>query len=488
MRFTSYKRRRNEPLAMTKFEIGAKDALGRVGTLEVGGRTVTTPALMPVVNPHLHKPDLSEAEIAITNSYIIYTGDSREEAVEDGVRSVVGDGFDGVVVTDSGSYQMSVYGDDEIDVSNREILEFQREIGTDVATPLDVPTPPDAAPETAKEDVETTSERVREAARLYEDYDDAPALNAPVQGSTHPDLRRRSASEAYGNGDVYPVGAVVPLMSDYRFGDLVDVVVAAKHGLGVDAPVHLFGAGHPMVFALAVALGCDLFDSAAYALYADEGRYMTPEGTLHVDELDELPCACTACRGTTAEEISFDELAQHNLNVSFAEMRRVREAVRAGNLLELVEQRCHAHPHLLDGLRRLGVHAETIERYDPVSKSSFFYLGNPRRPEVVRHHERLDRIEVGDDVLVTAGKARGRDCLLLRPPFGPFPPELTETYPFNAETPDEPDHAAVGSSLRGVERLVSLNPDAAVTLEHPGWTHPGVDELRDQGVRTEVYG
>jgi len=473
---------------MTKFEIGAKDAMGRVGALEVNGRTVTTPALMPVVNPHLHKPDLTEAEVAITNSYIIYTGDSRNEAVEDGVRSVVGDGFDGVVVTDSGSYQMSVYGGDEIDVSNREILEFQREIGADVATPLDVPTPPDAPRERAEEEVETTAERVEEASRLYDD-EGAPALNAPVQGATYGGLRERSARAAYAtDADVYPVGAVVPLMTEYRFGDLVNVVLAAKRGLGADAPVHLFGAGHPMVFGLATALGCDLFDSAAYALYAEEGRYLTPDGTLTVEELDELPCACPVCRGASPDELGFDALAQHNLNASFGEMRRVREAVRAGNLLELVEARCRAHPSLLDGLRRLGANAETVERYDPASKSSFFYLGNPRRPEVVSHHDRLDRFEVGDDPLVTAGRARGRDCFLLRPPFGPFPPELSETYPLNAETPDEPDDAAVGSALRGVERLVSLNPGASFTLEHPGWTHPRVDALRDEGVSTEVFG
>lgn len=470
---------------MTTFEIGAKDAMGRLGTLEVGDKTVTTPALMPVVNPHLHAPDLSEAEIAITNSYIIYTGDSYDEAAEDGVHSLIG--FDGVVVTDSGSYQMSVYGDDEIDVSNTEILEFQREMGTDVATPLDVPTPPDAPREKVEDELETTADRVEEAARLY--GDDAPALNAPVQGATYDDLRETAARSAYATGaDIYPVGAVVPLMSDYRFDDLVDVVVASKRGLGADAPVHLFGAGHPMVFALAAALGCDLFDSAAYALYAEEGRYLTPEGTLDADELDELPCACPACRGKTGDELGFDELAQHNLNVSFAEMRRVRGAIRAGNLLELVEQRCHAHPHLLDGLRRLGAHAETVERYDPVSKSSFFYLGNPRRPEVVRHHQRLDRFEVGNETVVTAGKARGRDCFLLRPPFGPFPPELAETYPLNAETPSEPDDRAVGSALEGVERLVSLNPDTDVTLEHPGWEHPRLDALRDAGVQEEVYG
>ncbi|MDZ7689288.1 MAG: tRNA guanosine(15) transglycosylase TgtA [Halobacteriales archaeon] len=484
---------------MVKFEIDAKDAMGRVGRLEVGDKTVTTPALMPVVNPHFGAPNLSEAEIAITNAYIIYTGESYGRAVEEGVHALVSEGmegggdedndeFDGVVVTDSGSYQMSVYGDDEIDVSNREILEFQREIGTDVATPLDVPTPPDVSRERAEEDLETTLRRVREAVELYAD-EDAPALNAPVQGALYDDLRERSAREAYETGaDIYPVGAVVPLMTDYRFGELVDVIVASKRGLGADAPVHLFGAGHPMVFGLAVALGCDLFDSAAYALYAEKDRYLTPEGTLHTEDLNELPCACPVCRDATADELTFDGLAQHNLNVSFAEMRRVREATRAGNLLELVEQRCHAHPHLLDGLERLGAHADEIERHDPVSKSSFFYLGNPYRPEVVRHNRRVERFDVGDEAVVTAGKAGGRDCFLLRPPFGPFPPELSQTYPLNAETPAEPDTAAVGTALEGVKNLVSANPDAAFTLEHPGWKHPLLDDLRDEGVNEEVFG
>jgi len=463
------------------FEIGSKDAMGRIGTLEVGGKAVTTPALMPVLNPHYGAPDLTEAQIAITNAYIIYTGDSHDEAVDEGAHELVG--YDGVLVTDSGSYQMSVYGEDEVDISNREILDFQHEIETDVATPLDVPTPPDVSRERAEEELETTLGRIEEAHELYSGYDDPPVLNAPVQGATYEDLRERAGREAYAAGaDVYPVGAVVPLMTDYRFEELVDVTVASKRGLGADAPVHLFGAGHPMAFGLAVALGCDLFDSAAYALYAEEDRYLTPQGTLHTEGMDELPCACPACSGRTADELGFDELAQHNLNVSFAEMRRVREAVRNGNLLELVEARCHAHPHLLDGLRRFGDHAGTVERYDPVTKSSFFYLGNPSRPEVVRHHRRLDRFEVGDEELVTAGKASGRDCFVLRPPFGPFPPELARTYPLNGETPDEPDYAALTSALEGVERLVSLNPDAEFVLEHPGWEHHLVEKLDKKGV------
>lgn len=459
-----------------EFEIRSMDGLGRTGTLEVNDKTVRTPALMPVINPHLGVPPLEEAEIVITNAYIIAGSDDyREPAVRDGLHETLG--FDGVVVTDSGAYQMSVYGDEEIEMSNREVLEFQRDIGSDVATPLDVPTPPDASREDASKDLETTLERLEEAREF--DLN----INAPVQGALHTDLRRRSAEEVYPDFDIYPVGGVVPLLQDYRYGDLVDVVVASKKGLGMDAPVHLFGAGHPMVFALAAALGCDLFDSAAYALYARDNRYMTPRGTKRLDSLRELPCSCRVCSNHDADDLrDFDLLAEHNLMVSFAELRRVREAIRDGSLQELVEQRCHAHPSLLNGLHRLGSHMDYVERYDPAVKSTMFYLGNPRRPEVHRHHERLDRVEVGEEAVITTLNRNGDDVLLLKPPFAPFPPELREVYPLNAEVPEEPGVEAVESALEGVLRLVELNPGTEFVLEHPGWRHHLLERLEELGV------
>jgi SAM-dependent methyltransferase len=36
-----------------------------------------------------------------------------------------------------------------------------------------------------------------------------------------------------------------------------DFIISSKKGLDPSKPVHLFGAGHPLVFPLAVALGCD---------------------------------------------------------------------------------------------------------------------------------------------------------------------------------------------------------------------------------------
>lgn len=459
---------------MIEFELDSKDSMGRVATLTVGGRKVTTPALMPVVNPHLTRPDLGEAQAAITNAYILHESDDhREEAVSEGVHSVLD--FDGVVATDSGAYQMSVYGEGEVDVSNRRILEFQEEIATDVATPLDVPTPPDADREQTEQDLEVTRERFQEAVELEIE----PALNAPVQGGLYTDIRETAAEDVYPDGDVYDVGAVVPLMTEYRYDDLVDVVGAAKRGLGADAPVHLFGAGHPSVFGLAAALGCDLFDSAAYALYAEDRRYVTVDGTMYLDDMEELPCSCSSCRGTTPDEMEFEELAQHNLDVSFAEIRRVREAIRKGELLEHVEKRMHAHPKFLRGLEALGRHVEQLERYDPASKGTFFYLGNARRPEVYRHHRRLERLDVEGRVTVSPRKQVEGRRMALVPPFGPVPVELRHTYPLNAEVPNarDADHASQETSIEGVRRLAEEHPDADVALEHPGWSHPELENL-----------
>lgn len=473
---------------MTEFEIWDKDMAGRLGELKVGDTFVETPTIMPVVNPGIKLIEPRElvdefgAQIIITNSYIIYRNpDLREKALEDGLHGLLG--TDCPVMTDSGAYQLSVYG--EVEISNLEVLEFQRMIGSDIAVPLDIPTAPDTPREEALEDLEITLNRLQEA---REEEMDGQLLAGPIQGSTHTDLRREAAEDVSRIGfDVYPIGAVVPLMEAYRFDDLVDVIVASKQGLPANAPVHLFGAGHPMMFALAVALGCDLFDSAAYALYARDMRYLTEEGTLHLRDLREFPCACPVCVDYTPEEVLHstereDLLARHNLYVTFEEMRRVRQALRDGRLWELVERRCRAHPRLLDGLKRAVEHVEYLERYDPITKKTFFYAGpeSAQRPEVYRHRQRLDRIRLGGRVLVTEGpEPEGYDHVLrLKAPFGPYPAELSETYPLgHSEVPGDPDYEAITTALENLLRLMDHNPNVEFTVI-TGWEHPLVSEIR----------
>ncbi|MBV0924931.1 tRNA guanosine(15) transglycosylase TgtA [Halomicroarcula limicola] len=477
---------------MTNFEVRAYDAAGRLGELTVprAGVTVETPTILPVVNPHVQtiEPSTLEAEfgaeILITNSYILHGSDDlRDPALDRGLHDLLD--FSGAIMTDSGSFQLSEYG--EIDVTTEEILRFQRDIGSDIGTPVDIPTPPDVEREQAEAELATTQERLERAV----DADTGEMLvTAPVQGSTYPDLRERAARDAKSTGlDVFPLGAVVPLMNEYRYADLADVVAACKRGLGESGPVHLFGAGHPMMFAMAAALGCDLFDSAAYALYARDDRYLTVRGTEHLDDMEYFPCHCPVCTDHTpaelagmAEKVRGELLARHNLHVTYGEIRTVRQAIRSGTLLELVDARARGHPTMLDGYRALLDHAEQLERTDRVSKGTFFHTSaeSARRPEVLRHHERLDRFDIdADEVLLTEGGSNDRydETWGVRPPFGPYPRELGDTYPLTAEVPDRTDRAAQEAAADGVARLVELHPDVSFTLVHDDWAATALERV-----------
>jgi 7-cyano-7-deazaguanine tRNA-ribosyltransferase len=476
-----------------QFEVLSKDIAGRIGRLKAGKKTLRTPALLPVVNPHL--PVISPSEMSalgtegvITNAYILNRSrEFRQSALKEGIHAILG--FDGIIMTDSGSFQLSVYGD--VKITNRETLEFQREIGSDIIVPLDIPTPPDADREKASCELAITEGRLEEARELF--GDDSP-LAGPVQGGLFEDLRESAGRRVGELGFTFcPIGAVVPLMESYRYADLVRVVLAAKRGIPRSACVHLFGAGHPSMFALAVAMGCDVFDSAAYALYAKEGRYLTPAGSYKLAELTELPCACHVCRSHTPGEIIASAekeklLALHNLSVSFAEISRIRQAITDGVLWELVDERCRNHPQLLRGYRELMKHSRELEPLDRVSKRRFFYRGTEscQRTEVIRYQMLLERIPVHGRVLIAIdGRIReGFDTILLfKPPFGPYLPELKETFPIGqSEIPDW-DEEMVRQGCNGIRRVINSNPDCIFTVFCTGpWKSVITRELE----RTEV--
>lgn len=431
------------------FELKERDGLARIGKFYTKHGIVETPALLPVINPNhilISPEEMKEkfrAQMLITNSYIIYKKkELREKALKDGVHSLLG--FDGPVMTDSGSFQMYVYGD--VEIENREIVDFQKKIGSDVSTILDIISPPDRKYEDAKSDVMETIKRAKEV--------EADALT--VQGFVYPDLREYCAKELSKLDCIlHPVGSVVPLMEKYRFSELVDVIVASKKGLVPSRPVHLFGCGHPMIFPLSVLLGCDLFDSSAYAKYARHSRMMFPDGTKNVDEMNYSPCPCPVCSDfdeikEMEEKEKIRKIAEHNLYVSFSEIRKIKQAIHAGDLWELVEERCRCRPELLSALKKLGEHKEFLERFEPLSRKSFFYTGKVslNRPIVYRYRKRIfERYEKPEaDILVVLSES-GRPYsktyyevikkisekvnahFVVNSVFGPVPVEFDEMYP-----------------------------------------------------------
>src|SRR6058998_1066396 len=161
------------------------------------------------------------------------------------------------------------------------------------------------------------------------------ALVGAVQGGLHADLRERCARSVSSlDVAVCAIGGVVPVLEAYRFRDLVRVIIASKKGLDPSKPVHLFGAGHPLIFPLAALLGCDLFDSASYAKYARAGRMLFPDGTRRASEVRESGCLCPVCTTHPMEKIAGEEtlLAEHNLHACFGAIREVRQAIVEGDL------------------------------------------------------------------------------------------------------------------------------------------------------------
>ncbi|WP_457590867.1 tRNA guanosine(15) transglycosylase TgtA [Geoglobus sp.] len=460
-----------------RFEIVAKDAMGRIGKLQTPHGTVETPALLPVINPNIDfipPPEFKKygAEMLITNSYIIYRSRKlREVALEKGLHGLLG--VDMPVMTDSGSFQLMVYGD--VEISNQEIVRFQNEIGSDIVTPLDIPTPPDADYETARRDLEETLRREREAESIHESFGHDNLLSVPIQGSTHFDLRKRSAEEANRiNGDVFAIGAVVPLLDSYRFAEVARIVLTAKSVLTPTRPVHLFGAGHPMIFALYAAMGVDLFDSAAYALFAKDDRYLTPHGTLKLEELQYFPCSCPVCLAHTPEELRrMDKgerarlIAEHNLYASFEEIRRVKQAIKNNELFELVENRIRAHPYLVQAWREIRDFMDVLERHDPSMKRVFFYLGRESlyRPAVRRHQERVLNVSVDKEEIVISSDPGVKADFYLRPAFGVVPAELMESYPAgHAEMYDEVEDEAYVIAVEGLRKFMEKHRDRKIRL------------------------
>ncbi|MGQ9550909.1 MAG: tRNA guanosine(15) transglycosylase TgtA [Candidatus Bathycorpusculaceae bacterium] len=486
------------------FEVKEKDLLARIGRLKTKSGVVETPLLFPVINPAIQPIPPKEMgeefgiEALITNAYILKRR-FQDQPAEKGIGKFLD--FNGVVMTDSGAYQILVYGD--IEMSSAEIVEYQERIDSDIATILDIPTGWRVSRGHAEQTVYETLRRAKDFFKI-KTRDDILWVG-PVQGGKHFDLVAECAVEMEKLPfQIYALGSPTEVMENYRFDVLVDMIMSAKMNLPLEKPLHLFGAGHPFMFSLAVALGCDLFDSAAYAIYAREDRYMTETGTWRLNELEYFPCPCKKCAKKKPKDIldlpqserqTF--LAGHNLYMCIAELKRIKQAIRDGRLWEHLEMRAHGHPALLQALKKFGKYGDFIEKCSPTVKQSglfFFDSVGLVRPEVVRHRIRMARRYYPPEqkkILLLAPQTRKKPFhrseefkrvqqLLKREvkgrsdrvhvcfyaaPFGVIPIELDEVYPLSQhETALPVDHETAKYVAAQVASYVARSRYKAVVL------------------------
>ena len=404
------------------FEINKRDGLARLGKVKTKHGILDTPTLLPVVNPKILTLSMDElkecgAQGLITNSYIIYKNiELKEIAEEKGVHELLN--WNGPIMTDSGTFQSHVYG--EINMQPDEILNFQKKISVDIGTVLDVFCEPETRFEEAKKELEETQSRIEEADKNKGSI----FLAAPIQGGRHLDLRLEAAQMASKTGaDVFPIGGVVPLMEKNNFEKLAEVIIASKKGLDISKPVHLFGCGHPMLFALASFLGCDLFDSASYAKFASRDSLMFTWGTKNLDEIEEMPSEFSAAPGLTVKELKEMKkenrqkiIAKHNLIVSFAEIRRVKQAIHDGLLWELVENRLRTSPALMKVFGVLKREMDWISNFEPAYRYKTPIKTGGESDLRPIFSKLTNSFKNGD---------------MIHPYFGKVPNHLSETYPFH---------------------------------------------------------
>ena len=364
------------PQDLGKFEVTRRDGAARLGKLFTKHGILNTPALLPVVNPNILTVEPRSLwdefgfRALITNSYVIWKNDNlRERATEEGIHELLD--FPGVIMTDSGTFQSYVYGD--VEVSVEEIVRFQATIGVDIGTMLDVFGRPDMTRKEIEDAVRITVERAPKSLQVA---DSKIMLNGPIQGGLHQDLRAQSAkmmaeSEFQGNKfSIHPIGGIVPLMESQRYHDLIEIILSSSSELPANRPMHIFGCGHPMLFPMCIALGADLFDSAAYALFAKDGRLLSEEGTYRIESMVEWPTQSSHISTYTPAQVRAMRkpertslLARHNLEVTQRELARCREAVRNGSIWSMAERRSHSSPHLREAF--LGIIKERIDPNQP---------------------------------------------------------------------------------------------------------------------------
>jgi 7-cyano-7-deazaguanine tRNA-ribosyltransferase len=438
------------------FEILKSDLAGRIGVLTTNHGRVSTPAYVPVLHPvrqNIPAAKFHELgfELVITNAYLArknYGDTSRP------IRDIIG--FDGPVMTDSGGYQVLEYGD--LDVTPEEMASFEAAIDSDIAIPLDRPTGFGLPRDVAMRHVRHT---LKVSKRTLEDSPDNGQIWAgPIQGGEHMDLVRRSTRSLVGYGfEMLALGSPVEFMESYRYRLLAQMIMHAKRQMPPGLPLHLFGAGHPLTIPLAVALGCDTFDSASYVLYAKQGRYITEDRTRHLAEMSCFSCPCEVCSRHTPQELHAlghpdrtNNLALHNLHAIKAEVNRTREAIHEGRLWEYVFKKLRAHPKLFEAGDVLTENHQYLADGTAKFKDRAIFLfaaEDQFRPEIASYHRMVRRFTSKKRTLCIFTDADIKPAYLspqyaaarrrlesddvqfcsYNPFLGPMPIEISDMYP-----------------------------------------------------------
>jgi queuine tRNA-ribosyltransferase len=357
-------------------EVHARDGLARVGTLTTARDRVATPCFMPVGTRgavrHLSAADLEDlgVQIVLGNTYHLMLKPGAEViAARGGLHGFTG--WQGVVLTDSGGYQVfsldpggnvrlddhgvtfrSTYDGGTHRLTPEGAVDLQVAFGSDLQMVLDVCPPLPSTPEVLRSAVERTADWAGLARRAFLAHD-RPDLSqlGILQGGTDVALRAESAERTLAVGfDGYAIGGL-------SVGEDRDAMLATLAAtlplLPEDQPRYLMGVGDPVGIVEAIALGIDLFDCVLPTRFGRHGTVLSTAGRYNLkrsentstDEPLDQDCGCPVCarfsRAYLRHLFVVDEptaprlLTLHNVSWTLRLVEQARAAIATGTLDDL---------------------------------------------------------------------------------------------------------------------------------------------------------
>lgn len=292
-----------------KFNIDYTDpgSSARAGTIFTAHGEIKTPIFMPVGTQgtvkgvHQHELEKTiKAQIILGNTYHLYLRPGIEILKKaGGLHKFIC--WDKPILTDSGGYQVyslkgmrkiteeGVKFQSHVDGSRHffspeSVMDVQRIIGADIVMAFDECTPYPCEYKYARNSMHMTHRwLVRCIDRMNTtgpEYDFDQTFSPIVQGSTFPDLRKKSAEFiAAQDQDMNAIGGLSvgePHEDMYAMTELVCGILPA------DKPRYLMGVGLPENILESIALGIDMFDCVLPSRNARHGILYTKNGLINI--------------------------------------------------------------------------------------------------------------------------------------------------------------------------------------------------------------
>ena len=354
------------------FSIESKQGLARAGSLTVNNKTINTPAFMTIGTYGSVKTmdtyDLKKCnvEIILSNAFHLMLRPGTELIEKfGGLHQIMN--WDGLILTDSGGYQVfslgkdvkitnagaqfrSPFNGDKVFMTPEISIDVQTKINTDIMMIFDecIKYPSDLS--TTEKSMELS---LRWAERSKKANYASKTLFGIVQGGMYPELREASRQALIDmDFDGYALGGLsVGEPSDVMH----EIINENAHRLPNNKPRYVMGIGKPLDIAYAVRSGVDMFDCVIPTRNARNGQLFTSEGIKRIrnakyaNDISPIDpnCQCYTCKNFSISYIKHLDRCNEMLaarlmtihNVYFYQefMRKIRLSIEENKLDSLIE-------------------------------------------------------------------------------------------------------------------------------------------------------